>query len=616
MIRKPILTVVMGASVLLMLVLILGMRHTTHARAKSEDSLTFTVQQYFDTCIVLTSNPEQLLPLGHYRNLTILNVISGDGVDLQELDKAWQWYGESNLAKVSSRPDYKEIAALSDTVDRYDLVFLHLLPTAGFFTQQIINLAEMIREKKKVVLILYGDEELMARIGRDERFGAIILALSPQPEAMKAAVRAIFGGIPFTGTTSAGIGIRTIKTRINYTSSWSSGINPSKFARIDTIVADAMARGAFPGCNVLAIWKGDVIFEKSYGYHTWENQREVTPADIYDLASLTKILTTTSALIQLHSSDVIDVGHKLGTYLPMAAGSDKDDLRIRDILAHRARLQAWIPFYKKLMSNGTPDTTILSRTESFSYPVKVCDSLFIASTYTDTMIQQILRSPLGKKHTYLYSDLGMILLKFAIEEQTKVPFEEYLDHHIFCPLNLYSAGYNPYLHFPPERIVPTENDRYFRNVLVHGYVHDPAAAMMGGVAGHAGLFANARDVGVMMYTLANKGQYGGESIYDPATIDYFNQRHYRRVRRGLGFDKPEAAGNRSNVTSYASDKSFGHSGFTGTFTWADPEQELIYVFLSNRVHPSGENPLLTSLGVRARIHAVLYEAIGAKNGAP
>ncbi|MFO7723774.1 MAG: serine hydrolase [Bacteroidales bacterium] len=602
------------AVLVLLPAVLLGIPSRSQIMATMDDSLAFTVQQYFDTSIVLISNPGNILPLGQYKTLSILNVLSGEGFPADGMQSAWACYGETNIGTIPPRPDYQEIAAFNDTVAQYDLVFLHLMPASGFFTQQIINLTEMVQEKGKVILILYGDEELMARIGKDESYAAIILALSPQPEAMRAAVRAIFGGIPFTGNTSAGPGIRTMKTRINYTSSWQSGINPVKFAKIDSIVASAMGFGAFPGCQVLAIWKGNVIFEKSYGYHTWENEQMVKPTDIYDLASLTKILTTTSALIQLHSSDIINVNQKLGAYLPVSQGSNKEDLNIRDILSHRARLQSWIPFYKELMAEGFPDTTVFSRTEHFDYPVKVCDNLFITTAYTDTMVQMILRSPLRKKHSYLYSDLGMILLKFAIEEQTKVPFEEYLEQHIFNPLNLSATGFNPNLHFPLERVVPTEYDRYFRNTLVHGFVHDPAAAMMGGVAGHAGLFANARDVAVMMYALSNKGRYGGEQIYNPETIDYFNQRHYRRIRRGLGFDKPETiSGNKSNVTSLASSNSFGHSGFTGTFTWADPDNELVYVFLSNRVHPSGENPLLTRLGVRTSIHAVLYEAIRPQN---
>lgn len=571
------------------------------------DSLSFTVQHYFDNHVVLLTNPQELIPLKQYKNLRQLNIISGEGFSSNQLTERWEWYGKSDTIRIGNRPDYREITEILDTLTNYDQIFLHLAPTDGLFAQQLLNLPDLIKDKSKVVLIIYDHEGLLERMQETDQFAAVIYGINSQQEAMTAVVKAVFGGIPFSGVNAKGEGLQTLRIRINYCSSWESGIDPGSFAAIDSIVADAIAKGAFPGCQVLAIWKGNLIFEKSYGHHTWKTEREVQPTDIYDLASLTKILTTTPALIQLYHSGVIDIDEKLGKYLSIASGSNKEDLRIKEILSHRARLQSWIPFYRQLMTGVVADTTIFSKAESFEFPVQVCDSLYIQSSYTDTMVQLILNSPLRKKHTYLYSDLGMILLKFAIEEQTKLPFEEYLENEIYNPLNLCSTGFNPYRYFSRDRIVPTEDDRYFRNALVHGFVHDPAAAMMGGVAGHAGLFANARDVGVLMYTLMNNGRYGGVELFDPSAIDEFNKKHYYRLRRGLGFDKPEVGKPaKPNVTHHASQSSFGHSGFTGTFTWADPENELVYVFLSNRVHPSGENPLLTRLGVRIKIHEELY----------
>ena len=578
------------------------------------DSLQFAVQHRFDNSIVLLKNNNGVIPLKEYKNLRQLNIISGDGFTGNKLIQRWEWYGRTDILNIPGRPDYNTIISAMDTIMHYDQVFIHLMPSGNLFSQQLLNFPEMISDKNKVTLIIYGSTEVLERINHLDDYGGLIIGLYPQAESMTSVVKGIFGGIPFRGVTSTGEGLHTDKTRINYCSSWESGIDPAVFSTIDSIVADAIGKGAFPGCQVLAIWKGKAIFEKSYGHHTWLREREVIPTDIYDLASLTKVLATTAALIQLHSSGSIDVNDRLGKYLPLAEGSDKASLRIKEILSHRARLQSWIPFYRKLMNGGQPDSTVFTSSQSFEFPVKVCDSLYITKSYTDTMIRLILDSPLRKRHSYLYSDLGMILLKFAIEEQTKVPFEEYLDREIYDPLNLFSAGFNPQRHFPSVSIVPTENDRYFRNIMVHGYVHDPAAAMMGGVAGHAGLFANARDVAVLMYTFINNGTYGSVEVFDAKAIDEFNRRHYYRVRRGLGFDKPEGGTPaRPNVTTHASATSFGHSGFTGTFAWADPENELVYVFLSNRVHPSGENPLLTRLGVRAKIHTELYKAIEKQN---
>lgn len=580
------------------------------SNSESTDSLIHVRQQFYDRNIVLLSNPNDLLPLKHYKLFSQFNIISGVGFSSGNLDSCWNWYSKAEYLTVSSRPDYKEITEAKKASEGYGLIFLHLMPSEGDFSPQIIHLAEMMPDKKRVVLVLYCPEATASRIRNIESFGAVILGLQPEVMAMSSVVRGIFGGIPFTGTTANGKGIQTKKIRINYCSSRESGINPERFDTIDSIVSGAISSGAFPGCQVLAVWKGNVIFEKCYGTHTRSNDIAVIPTDLYDLASLTKIIATTTALIQLDNLGIIDVDKRLGKYFTTASGTNKENLKIKEILSHRARLQSWIPFYKSLVTDGQPDSLIFSNTYSINFPLKVSDSLYISASYTDTMLSMILNSPLNRSHDYLYSDLGMIMLKFMIEEQTKVPFEEYLDDSIFNPLNLFNIGYNAYLHYPLSRVVPTEDDRYFRNSLLHGFVHDPAAAMMGGVAGHAGLFANARDIAVIMYTLSNGGNYGGASVFDPETINRFNTKHYRHLRRGLGFDKPESGKeSKPNVTSYASEKSFGHSGFTGTFTWADPEHDLVYVFLSNRVNPTAENPLLTSLGIRTKIHTVLYEAI-------
>jgi len=560
--------------------------------------------------VVLLRQHGELLPLKRYRETRQLNIVAGGGFSPVALDSCWQWYSESDYLTLPERPGYFDISGAVLHGDAYHMIILHLAPADGVFTPQLLNLAEMFPHKERVVLVIYGDEGVAERVHHKQEYGAVILAREPNEAAMSAVVRGIFGGIPFQGRTSSGNGIITAQTRINYGAPRASEVTMERLLAIDSIVEDALRRGVFPGCQVMAVHKGDVIFNKSYGSHTREGLYPVTPTDIFDLASLTKILTTTAALIQLHHAGVIDINGHLGDYLSMARGTDKERLKISDILLHHARLPSWIPFYRTLMVNGRPDTTIFQRDHSFDFPVRVADSLWIRAGYEQTLLKQILEAPLRRNNSYLYSDLGMILLKYMIEEQTKVPFEEYLEDSLFSPLNLYSMGFNPRRHHPPHRIVPTESDDYFRHELFYGYVHDQAAAMLGGVAGHAGLFANARDVAVLMYTLANGGSYGGVPVFHPGAIDMFNRRPYSRLRRGLGFDKPEPSlSARPNVTRMASPSSFGHAGFTGTFAWADPEHDLVYVFLSNRVHPTANNPLLTQLGIRVKIHEVLYQAV-------
>lgn len=560
----------------------------------------------------MISNPMALIPLGSYRHLRQINCIAGDGFSEQQLLCAWQWFSETDGLTIPSRPDYTAIMKLADSLQHYDLVVLHLMSEGAQFSPQIFDLPELLPAKEKIIVVLYGHDTLLHRIRTHEQFGAVIHAEVQEPEAMQAVVQGIFGGFGFRGSDQGGRGLSTGRTRLHYGSPVAPAISAGAFRGIDSMVVDAMAKGAFPGCQVMAVWKGHVIFEKCYGTRSWLDTTPVMPGNLYDLASLTKVLATTAALIQLTDSGIIDVDQKLGKYLPMARGTNKEDLIIKEILSHRARLQSWIPFYRSLVHAGLPDSLIFGRTRSDTFSIRVAQDLYIRNDYPDTMLSQILASPLTRHHRYLYSDLGMILLKYMIEEQTKVPFEEFLDQHIYHPLNLYHTTYNPYLYYPQVQIIPTENDLFFRQSLLQGYVHDPAAAMLGGVAGHAGLFGTARDVAVIMQALMDSGYYGGQQIFSMEAINLFNQRHYRNTRRGLGFDKSERGTNvkKPNVTPLSSTSGFGHSGFTGTFAWADPEHELVFVFLSNRVNPTADNPLLTQLGVRIRIHAELYKAIG------
>jgi len=574
------------------------------------DSLAFVRQKHADTTVVLYADKESSIPLRSYATSRQLNLCMMPSPDLvKAIDSCWSWYGITRIISTTPQISEKELGLLCDTTPGYSQIFVHMDIGATGIPPLLNTLPSRFPSPALLVAIVYGDPQ-QNHLDALHGYDVVILAGEPLASSVAAVVKGIFGGIPFRGKTAKGAGIVTRKTRLHYGSSLEAGIPPERFLAIDTIVQQAMDSGAFPGCQVMAIWKGNVIFEKAYGYHTYDKTTPVKITDLYDLASVTKVLATTAALMHLEDQDRLNTNKRLGHYLSIAKDTEYEDLRLRAILSHNAGLVAWIPFYRSLIKEGIPDSTVFRKTASFDFPIRVADSLFIHKSYADTMLRIILNTPLNPKPEYLYSDLGMILLKYAIEEQTKTPFEEYLETNIYQPLNLFSIGYNPLDAFPAERIVPTENDRYFRMSLLHGYVHDPAAAMLGGVAGHAGLFSDARDAAVIMYTLINKGRYGAASLFSPSVIDDFNERHYRDVRRGLGFDKPDPVeGNKPSVTPMASDRSFGHSGFTGTYVWADPEHELVFVFLSNRVHPTQDNGLLTSLGIRMKIHEVLYRAI-------
>lgn len=580
------------------------------ASPDSGDSLAFSRQKHSDTTVVLYADQASAIPLKSYASCKQLNLCLVPSPDFPTIiDSCWSWYGKTSIICSSQNTNEKEIGVLCDTVSGYNQIYVHMDIGPAGIPPVWNSLPSRFPSPALLVAVVYGTPQ-QNHLDALRGYDVIILAGEPKSESVASVVKGIFGGIAFQGKSAGGAGIVTRKTRLHYGSSLEAGIAPERFLAIDTIVQNAMDSGAFPGCQVLAVWKGNVIFEKAYGYHTYEKSTPVSTTDLYDLASVTKILATTAALMHLEDEDSLNTNRRLGHYLGITKGTEYEDLRIKAILSHKAGLVAWLPFYRSLMKDGIPDSSVFRKTESFDFPIRVADSLFIHKSYADTMLKIILNTPLNPKPEYLYSDLGMILLKYAIEEQTKMPFEEYLETNLYQPLNLFTIGYNPLNSFPESRIVPTENDRYFRMSLLRGYVHDPAAAMLGGVAGHAGLFSDARDAAVLLYTMINKGQYGDTTLFSQSVIDEFTERHYRNVRRGLGFDKPDPVeGNKLTVTPMASDRSFGHSGFTGTFVWADPEHELVYVFLSNRVHPTQDNGLLTSLGVRMKVHEVLYKAI-------
>jgi beta-N-acetylhexosaminidase len=371
---------------------------------------------------------------------------------------------------------------------------------------------------------------------------------------------------------------------------------------------------ATPGCQVLVAKDGKVIYHKSFGYHTYENTRPVVNSDLYDVASITKICATLPSLMRLVDLKKFDVDKTLGYYLPqMLDSSNKKDLIVREVLAHQARLKPWIPYWLKTMENGKYKPEIYSKVKTPNFPYRVADSLYIQKDYPAVIYARNTDSPLEPKKQYLYSDIGYYYFKLIIENITHMPMENYV-RNFYSQLGMYSSGYRPLEHFPKDRIVPTENDKTFRHQLLQGDVHDQGAAMLGGVCGHAGVFSNANDLAKLMQMYLNKGTYGGLRFISEETIAEFTKCQFQNEgnRRALGFDKPEFDTNKESPTSRCvSMLSYGHSGFTGTYTWVDPMHNLVYIFLSNRIHPDMDNKKLTSMSVRTRILDVVYDAIEA-----
>ncbi len=376
---------------------------------------------------------------------------------------------------------------------------------------------------------------------------------------------------------------------------------------------NAIRDGVLPGAQILVAKDGNVFYQKSFGYHTYDTTREVRNTDLYDIASITKITTSLLAMMKLNDDKKISLNQTLGDFLPeLKDSTDKANVTFMDMLTHQARLKAWIPFYRHTQNKDKSykDGFYAASKEDSLYPYQVAEGLF-ASYVMDQFIYDAIKSvPLETKKKYLYSDIGYYFIKRIVEKITKQTFDEYLEKKFYAPLGLSRFTYNPLEKFEKDEIVPTELDTIFRKQLIHGYVHDQGAAMLGGVAGHAGIFASANDLAKIMQMYLDGGSYGGENYINKSTVEEWSKCQFcPGNRRAVGFDKPLPSGNGANACDCVSQKSFGHTGFTGTMAWADPKNGLVYIFLSNRVYPDANNQKLIKSGLRAQVQQVFYDAV-------
>ncbi len=388
--------------------------------------------------------------------------------------------------------------------------------------------------------------------------------------------------------------------------------NPQALADLDKYLSDAIGKGVFPGCQVLAMKDGQVIYKKSLGNYSYGvNEQPVNDNTIYDVASLTKVAATTLAVMKLYEEGKINLNATLANYLPSVSGTNKANLKISNLLLHQAGLKAWIPFYKSTIdSENKPYPNIYTAINNRQFGIPVASGMFMNNNYIDTIWKTILESPLGPAN-YTYSDLDFLFLQKVVEAVTRMPLDEYVEKTFYTPLGLRNTTYKPWEKNLQQRCAPSERDNYFRHQLLQGYVHDMGAAMLGGVAGHAGLFSNAEDIGIVMQMLLNKGSYRGRQYFRPETVNLFTKYTSGISRRAYGFDKPEKkAGDGGPASDLASKSSFGHQGFTGTCAWADPQTGIVFVFLSNRTNPTAENNQINRLSVRTIAQSYVYKALG------
>lgn len=501
-----------------------------------------------------------------------------------------------------------------------DVVVIGVFPFSSSFIKEVAPAIKRLASEKRIIVCHFGNPQELI-YWKD--MPTVMTGYTDEDWIPKIAAQIIFGGMPALGvfpiTVSEefkeGQGLATTSlNRFSYSLPEAVGIDSRTLEQIDAIAHQAIDSGATPGSHLLVAKDGKVIYEHSAGWLTYENKIPVTEQTIYDLASVTKVTATLQTVMFMYEKGLIDINKKASVYLPELKESNKKDFTIKDILTHQAGLWPFLPFWAETVKEGTLMPEYYSSENNPEYPFPVAEGIFASKAMKDSLWNWIVKAKIREKpprtvYDYRYSDMGFYILQRLAEKILNQPIEDFLEQNIYEPLGAYTLGYLPLRKFPINQIAPTEDDKLFRKELLIGYVHDQGAAMYGNIAGHAGLFGNANDLAKLGQMLLQKGSYGGQQFFKPETIDLFITKQYETSRRGLGWDKPTVSDWAGPTTLLASSKTFGHTGFTGTCIWVDPEFNLVFIYLSNRVHPDMTNNKLLNANIRPRIQEVIYRAI-------
>ncbi len=514
----------------------------------------------------------------------------------------------------------------------YSLVIVGLTgmsqyPQRNFgITPKMLHFLQNIIAHHKTIVTVFGNPFSLNKMPGIEKADGLVMTYEDNTLFQQLAAQMIFGAFGARGTlpVKAGpfpihFGIPTPSLgRLAYTIPEEEGMNSAYLdKKVDSIAEAGIKARAYPGCEVLVARNGAVVFHKTYGYHTYYDRVKTEKNDLFDFASLTKVTASTLAVMKLYDEGKLNLDVPFARYWPAFKHSNKKEMTLREILAHQAGLQPWIPYYKYAKKkNGSLKKRIFRCDSSTRFDVPVSPCLFMNKNYRKTMYREIKKSPVSAVKKYRYSGLFFYLVPQLVKNMTGQDFETFLKQNFYHPLGAYNLTFNPYRSHPLVDIVPTEVDHFFRHWAIHGYVHDEGAAMMGGVSGNAGLFGTANDLAKLAQMYLQMGAFGGKTFISDTTMKEFTRVQYpdNDNRRGLGFDKPLLGNDtlpdsKAYPAKSASPESFGHSGFTGTFMWIDPKEQLVYIFFSNRVYPTRNNHLIYKLNIRTSIQQALYDAI-------
>ena len=580
--------------------------------------------------ITLLRNKNEIIPILELEEHKIASLAIGSQKNINFQSVLDQY---TKIDHFSWNPENENLSVILEILKGYDLVIagitsLDQRPNKNFgvSTRLKEGISEIIASGNSIISV-FGNPFALSKLPGIENAEGLIMTYQDNALVHEMSAQLIFGALGAKGILpvsvnsyfKVGDGLQTAGiSRLGFALPEEVGLD-SKILhkKIDSIALAGIESGAYPGCQVLIAKNGSVVFHETYGYHTYENRNEVCRNDIYDFASVTKITGPLPALMKLVDEGKINLDEKFSLYWPDLSHSNKADLKFREILAHQSGMKAWIPYWRNtIKKNGKFKAHTFKTDSSAKYNELVITDLYLHKNYRGKIYKAIKKSPVSDEKKYLYSGLSFYLYPQIIENLTQQDYETYLKKEIYQPLGAYSLSYNSHLYFPLEQIVPTENDTFFRMKQIHGYVHDEGAAMMGGVSGNAGLFGKAIDLAKLMQMYLNMGYYGGKQYISHNTLKEFSSYQYPENdnRRGLGFDKPiignqELPENEAYPAKSASPSSFGHSGYTGTFTWVDPEENVLYIFFSNRVYPTRENSKLYDMNIRTSIQEAIYSSM-------
>ncbi len=596
--------------------------------------------------VVLLEN-KNVIPLKDIENRKIASIHIGSSSE-SAFQKMISKYCICRHFNTDNIPDEEELLRLKKATEEYNTIIVGV--NGDWFERDmnhsLYTFLHQVSTNAELILVHFGSGNRLEHLPDKHPFKAIILSFSADRIGQEVAAQITFGGIGAEGMLakkinnhfSFGTGYFTTKERIGFAPEYIKAV-PDSLSIIDQIVYKAIRERATPGCQVLVAKDGDVIYSKAFGYHTYNKRRHVLKTDLFDIASITKIVASVPMVMKMVDEHKIDLKDSLLSYLPRLRNTNKEGIKIEDMLIHQAGLEAWIPFYINTIDKDRLNGDIFNRRYSNLYNIKLDDKLYLNRTvryrsdifrrsktdkfnvrvsdkwymnenYLDSMTLSIDTSEVKPNPEYKYSDLGYYYLKEIIEKTYNKPLNELVENELYKPLGAFRTQYHPLDKYNKREIIPTENDRAWRNELLQGYVHDPGAAMLGGVGGHAGIFSTAEDLVKILQMYLNKGQYAGKQFIDSATIQKFTSLVKVGNRRGLGFDKPVLDPEISGPSCHeASPSSYGHSGFTGTIIWVDPDYNLIYIFLSNRIHPNQYNKKLIKDNVRTNIQSAIYHSL-------